>query len=167
MNWDAIGAIGELAGAGGVIISLLYLGMQIKRQNIESRFAAVHELVNETNIFYGSVAENKEVAEIWVKGIENIDTLDQVEKARFLGDVSRTFRSTEGLLYLKLRGRLDPAMWKGIDQSTQDLCKCPGIKSFWSIRSHWYSDELNEYIAPYMDTDAADDALLGSYGKPT
>ena len=167
MNWDAIGAIGELAGAGGVIISLLYLGLQIKRQNVESRFAAVYELVNETNIFYGSVAENKEVAEIWVKGIQNFDALDQVEKARFLGDVSRTFRSTEGLLYLKLRGRLDSAMWKGIDRSTEDLCKCPGIKSFWSMRSHWYSDELNEYIEPYMGSDAADDTFLSSYGKST
>lgn len=119
MNWEAIGAVGELAGAAGVIISLLYLGVQIRRQGIENRFAAVHEYVNETNIFFGAVAENKEVAEIWVKGVENFDSLDLVEKSRFLADVSRTFRSTEGLLYLFLRGRLDSAIWKGIDQSTR------------------------------------------------
>ena len=32
MNWDAIGAIAELAGAIGVIASLIYLARQI-RQN--------------------------------------------------------------------------------------------------------------------------------------
>ena len=165
MNWDAIGAIGEIAGAGAVVVSLLYLGLQIKRQNIESRFAAVHELVNETNIFFGSAAENKEVAEIWLKGIENFDSLDKVEKVRFLGDLSRTFRSTEGLLYLKLRGRLDPTVWKGMDRSTRDLCICPGVKSFWSMRSHWYTDELNEYIEPYIAAETADEAFLGSYSK--
>ena len=30
MNWDAIGAIGELAGAIGVIITLVYLSLQIR-----------------------------------------------------------------------------------------------------------------------------------------
>ena len=143
MNWEALGAIGELAGAGGVIISLLYLGLQINRQNIESRFTAVQELVKDSNIFFGAAAENREVAEIWVKGIENFDTLDQVDKARFLADVSRTFRFTESLLYLKLRGRLDPAMWPGFDRSTRDLCKCAGIKTFWSMRSQWYKSRFD------------------------
>ena len=32
MNWEAIGAIGELAGAIGVIVTLVYLAIQI-RQN--------------------------------------------------------------------------------------------------------------------------------------
>ena len=167
MNWEAIGAIGEFAGAGGVILSLLYLALQIKRQNVESRFAAAHELVVQTNAFFGAAAENKEVATIWVKGIENFDALDRIEKARFLADVSRTFRSTESLLYLKLRGGLDLSMWAGIDRCTQDLCSCAGIKSFWSMRGHWYSDELNAYIKPYIDSESDDDVFLGSYDEPT
>ena len=32
MNWEAIGAIGEIIGAAGVIITLLYLASQL-RQN--------------------------------------------------------------------------------------------------------------------------------------
>lgn len=32
MNWDAIGAIGEVVGALAVVISLVYLALQI-RQN--------------------------------------------------------------------------------------------------------------------------------------
>ena len=30
MNWEAIGAVGELVAALGVIISLIYLGVQIR-----------------------------------------------------------------------------------------------------------------------------------------
>lgn len=32
MNWDALSAIGELLGAAGVIVTLIYLSMQV-RQN--------------------------------------------------------------------------------------------------------------------------------------
>ncbi len=30
MNWDAIGAVGEIVGAAGVILSLVYLAAQIR-----------------------------------------------------------------------------------------------------------------------------------------
>lgn len=40
MNWDALGAIGELVGAGAVVLTLIYLAVQVrmsaKQQRIES-----------------------------------------------------------------------------------------------------------------------------------
>jgi hypothetical protein len=37
MNWEAIGAVAELAGALGVILSLLYLAAQIRTSNESTR----------------------------------------------------------------------------------------------------------------------------------
>ena len=44
LNWDAIGAVGEIVGALAVVVSLIYLATQIRTQNIEARLAAVHEI---------------------------------------------------------------------------------------------------------------------------
>ncbi len=39
MNWDAIGAIGEIVGAIGVVVSVAYLALQVKeRQYNESYY---------------------------------------------------------------------------------------------------------------------------------
>ncbi len=35
MNWEAIGAIGELTGAAGVILTLVYLSLQIQQNSEE------------------------------------------------------------------------------------------------------------------------------------
>ena len=35
MNWGAIGAIGEVIGAAGVILTLVYLAYQIKQNTIQ------------------------------------------------------------------------------------------------------------------------------------
>jgi hypothetical protein len=40
MNWDAIGAAAEVLAAGGVIISLIYLGTQVKNSARSARHAA-------------------------------------------------------------------------------------------------------------------------------
>jgi len=37
MDWNAIGAIGETIGAAAVVVSLLYLAVQIREQNKQAR----------------------------------------------------------------------------------------------------------------------------------
>ena len=47
MNWEAIGAIGEIVGGVGVIATLIYLAVQI-RQNTRSVEAATYQSVAES-----------------------------------------------------------------------------------------------------------------------
>jgi heme/copper-type cytochrome/quinol oxidase subunit 1 len=44
MNWEMISAVGQMLGAVGVIISIVYLAAQIRNQNKESRRAAMNVL---------------------------------------------------------------------------------------------------------------------------
>lgn len=44
MNWNEIGAVGEAAGAIAVMVSVVYLAVQVRKQTRESRFAATREL---------------------------------------------------------------------------------------------------------------------------
>lgn len=49
MNWEAIGAIGQVAGAIAVFVTLLYLAIQIRRSNELSQFSATKEIMNQFN----------------------------------------------------------------------------------------------------------------------
>lgn len=44
MNWNAIGAIGEILGALAVAISLLYLAVQIRQNSRTVKGASVHNI---------------------------------------------------------------------------------------------------------------------------
>ncbi len=44
MIWDALGAAGEIVGALAVVVSVVYLAVQIGKQTAESRMAATREL---------------------------------------------------------------------------------------------------------------------------
>jgi len=37
MNWDAIGAVGEVVGAVAVVVTLLYVARQIRQANAQSQ----------------------------------------------------------------------------------------------------------------------------------
>ena len=64
MNWDAIAAIGEITEAVGVILSLVYLALQIRSQNTESRLADVTEWTNHWNEWTGSFADPPQLSEL-------------------------------------------------------------------------------------------------------
>jgi hypothetical protein len=44
-NWDAIGAVGEIIGAGAVFLTLAYLATQIKQTNGISRFNTTKDIM--------------------------------------------------------------------------------------------------------------------------
>ena len=57
MNWDAIGAVGELAGAAAVVISLVYLARQVGTSNRLARaeaFRAGNTSLNALNAQFGT-----------------------------------------------------------------------------------------------------------------
>ena len=47
MNWDAIGAIGQILGAAAVFISLGYLAVQLKVANLTAKHAAQNAIIGD------------------------------------------------------------------------------------------------------------------------
>ena len=46
MNWDAIGAVGEISGAIAVVVTLIYLTVQIKQNSQQIRLASSQVATN-------------------------------------------------------------------------------------------------------------------------
>ena len=62
MNWDAIGAIGEIVGAFGVMVTLIYLALQI-RQNSKTIEAQMYQARSEVSANrYGQIADSPYLA---------------------------------------------------------------------------------------------------------
>jgi hypothetical protein len=58
MNWEAIGAVGEVIGAVAVLVTLLYLSTQIRQANEISRYNGAKEVINQFNVLNAMVANN-------------------------------------------------------------------------------------------------------------
>ena len=90
MNWEAIGAIGEIVGALGVILTLGYLAYQIRQNTFQleqSTLAAKAAAQNASNEALRenrkALFDNVQMAEIWHSGNENPNDLDAVSMLRY------------------------------------------------------------------------------------
>lgn len=90
MNWEAIGAVGEMIGAVGVILTLGYLAYQI-RQNTQqmaqnertSIVAAVHVSATNYRENRRHIFTSAEVTEIMLKGMADPNSLGESDLYRF------------------------------------------------------------------------------------
>lgn len=61
MNWEAIGAIGEIVGAIAVLVTLIYLAMQVRQSSDTQRAQTHQQLAHDRIINYRLMIENKEI----------------------------------------------------------------------------------------------------------
>lgn len=161
MNWDAIAAAAEILAAVGVIVSLLYLGQQIRNQTLETRLAFANEFVNQLNLVYSDLSTDAQLSELWVKGLQDFSALSPPQRAQFSAFAGRLLRIVESVFHQYRWGRIDDTVWNGIDTSVRDLCRYPGMMEWWSTRAHWFSDEFNSHMNTYV----ADTSSPGLYGE--
>ena len=78
MNWEAIGAVGELAGGLVVIASLLYLAQQVRIGRKQQRVDAFERLIHMSSDIRRDVTNNPQLAMVISKAIQG-ESLDHAE----------------------------------------------------------------------------------------
>lgn len=67
MNWDAVGALGEIFGGLAVLITLIYLAAQVRHSNSLATFNGSRELMNQFNTLNHLVTTDSELRQTLMK----------------------------------------------------------------------------------------------------
>ena len=96
MNWEMLSAIGQGVAAVGVIISLIYLAVQIREQNKERRRAGINILTVQWSDLVKTGQESREFAALFLRGMRSFQNLDAPDKLSFSAFFTRYTRNCEG-----------------------------------------------------------------------
>ncbi|MBL4783690.1 MAG: hypothetical protein JKX92_15765 [Porticoccaceae bacterium] len=113
MNWEAISVVAELLGLIAVVISVLYLGLQVKNQTQEYKLAGIHDVCRNLMDSYTTL-QDPVMAEAWLKGSTDYDALSDVQKIQVIAFITRHLRLVEDTYYQAKANRLKPTYWEGI-----------------------------------------------------
>ncbi len=145
MNWEAIGAIAEIVGALGVIVSLIYLALQIRTQNEEARIAAMHDISAGYRDALATVVEGV-MADIIDKAIDDYDALTRAELLRAIAFVSRIFRVWEEAYMQFDAGRLDARMWDSMVRQFSSYMSLAPFNRIWEIRKEYFDERFRIFV---------------------
>ena len=149
MNWDAIGAIGELLGAAAVLVTLVYLSIQI-RQNSKMMKANSKQSISEaTQQVMFKMLDEADIMHKVLNGGE-FDGTDQT-KAWLI--VRAMFRGYEAQIYQYEVGLLEEAEWAALKRVILETTCYPGVIKMWPTLSESVSPALRKIVDEGMHDD--------------
>ena len=82
MDWDAIGALAEAVGALAVIITLVYLTVQLRQNTKAIEHSTSRGVLDDANQWQYKIIENPELTELYMAGMRG-DELSSSDRLRF------------------------------------------------------------------------------------
>jgi len=130
VNWEAIGAIGEVAGAIGVIATLLYLAAQI-RQNTRAMSGATQDAITERKQY--ELRWSSDIGVAWRKSVAEPENLTEEENWQMTEWMTASFIARQNEYFQFKQGLLDQEGW---DASKKIIRMCLGSR--WSL--NWWKE---------------------------
>jgi hypothetical protein len=148
MNWEALGAIGEIVGAIAVVLTLGYLALQI-RQNTNAVIPSTKQsLFDNWSALSNRMLEHPSVSlpQLMLKARTQFSGLDEEEALRFESLATRIFGMYETTFYHHQVGVLDEKFWRVYDSYYRDNLRGEGFRNFWDSRKPWYHEDFRRYV---------------------
>lgn len=152
MNWDAIGAVGEIIGAVAVVISIAYLAAQIRANTRATRASASFDATHSwalTNELVHQMSD--ELVAAFQRSYDpeaSPDAFSEVERIRMSIHIRALFQKLEGQYYLYTLGFLEPDVWRKRSAWASGFIRLPMWQDWWQteIEEHIYADAFVEAI---------------------
>jgi hypothetical protein len=147
MNWDAISAVSQLIGSIAVVISVLYLAVQLRSSTRVARVAAMDAAAAALRDVTKPFMENAELGRVWRIGLENLAALSAEDQARFFHAAHQFLKALETIHYHYVYGLLDTQLWEGWRELLHHYIASPGIHFYLSRRGPVFSERFRKFIA--------------------
>ena len=152
MNWEAIGAVGELVGAAAVVLTLGYLALQIRQTRLDTRASTFDSILaewrqhqRETYITY------PDNLRVYVEGLKDFDGMTQQDRLRFIYILSQEVLFIENIIRQCNNGNIT---YEQLEPWVDFFCahiRTPGGASWWLQTKSVFSPLLRDYIVRHAE----------------
>jgi hypothetical protein len=153
MSLEDLGNIGEFVAAVAVVISLIYLAVQIRQNTSSVRASTFHETASRAGDFTRAIAEQKELGRILLTGLGGLEQLeDDADRLRFVMLLTTVFRQYEDLLFQYRAGTLSSESWEAWRYSLRFYFSNPGFLPFWELRRLAFTESFRKFVETERET---------------
>jgi hypothetical protein len=153
LNWEAVGALGEIAGALAVFLTLLYLATQLKQNTASTRASTYSRTTDGWHNYLQSLTV--EDVELMIKLASDYEDLSNSEFYRGYYLCRAMFRRMEHDYYQYRAGTFDSETWKAYLTSFElDTFNNPGVRAMWKLQRDFVSPVFRDHIEPSIDAAA-------------
>lgn len=148
-------SIAEIIGAFAVVISLVYVGMQVNDNSSAVRSAAANDANAAMQNWYLQIGSDQQTSELFYRALTSEEALSNEEEFQFLMMLHGVFLGFQNSYLLAEEGTIDTDLRESITMSISGVRQLPGMKRYWRQRRGYlhsgFADWVDEILSRETD----------------
>ena len=145
--------IAELIGAVAIIISLIFVGIQLRDNTRATRSANASEANALTVSWYLELGNNPQTSSLFYRYLTDFDSLSQEEKFQMVMKLHAVVLTFQNSFYLVDEGTLDDRIRDTITEAIVVVKDTPGWDYYWGNRRPLFFPKFQQYVDELMEVE--------------
>ncbi|MDX1406234.1 MAG: hypothetical protein R3192_16975 [Woeseiaceae bacterium] len=151
MTLQELGNLGEFIGAIGVVVTLVFLAIQIRHNTQAIRDESSRDMAQHTSEFLAPIIKDAEFAQIFREGLQDWNGLNDNDRLRLSMLLFSLCFFYQHLFSRHQHRQLSPEYWAGQREVLLWYARQPGFQTWWpKARSR-----LNKSFVEFLDKQCA------------
>ncbi len=159
----------EIIGALAIVISLVYVGIQVNDSAGAVRSASANDANVALQAFYLQVGADRETSSIMYRGLTSEQALTNEEEYQFLMILHGAFLGFQNSYLLAEEGTIDEELLNSLNTTIANIHRLPGLKRYWRQRRSYLHSGFVEWVdrVSIQDAETTMDLYKTPDGEPT
>ncbi len=131
MTLGELGSVGEFLAAIATLATLIYLALQIRQNTKTARASNYESVLNGLREFHALLAQDGEVADIYMRGTADLASLDPRERVRFNMLLYNAFTNYGVALHFYEQGMIQERLLRFFEEGYLAMLRQPGALEWW------------------------------------
>ncbi len=156
--------IAEIIGAVAIIVSLIYVGLQVNDNTAAVRSAAANDASVAMQVWYLEMGSNRQAGDMWFNAMTSPEPLSTHDEFQFMMMMHAVLLGMQNSYLLAEEGTLDAEFREAITTAIVAVKDLPGMERYWRQRRNFFHSGFAEYIDGLLAQDPIE--TLDMYKRP-
>ena len=142
--------IAEIVGSAAVVVSLIFVGVQLRANTSATRSATASAASSSTSTWYNAMGTSPQASALFFNFMNDPDSLSPQERLQAVFSVHGVLVNFQTSFMLANEGTLDDQIKDTILEAVVVVKDKPGFKYYWEQRRAFFYNEFQAYVEQLM-----------------
>ena len=143
---SAFASIAEIIGAFAVVVSLIYVGVQVNDSNRAVRSASVNDANVAVQEWYNQIGSNGETSRLFYRALMSEEPTSNEDEFQFIMMFHGAFLAFQNSYLMSEEGTIDQDLVDGLTGAILAVKDTPGMRRYWRQRRTTLHPRFVQYV---------------------
>ena len=150
-NLESLANLGEIIGAIAVVVSLVYLAVQVRQNTRAQQTENFSRALDRIAAMQATLSQDPATSVIFSKGVADPSELTPKERMQFTWTMYELFGAFEFMFLASKDNSIPEEVWRRWSSAVAWWLTFPGVQAWWKVRPVPFTDSFTSYVKSLLE----------------